>query len=50
MTSSLALPRAVVPGIAGPAAFGLLPGAWQVPAPRSFYDALAPFAGEEPGR
>jgi hypothetical protein len=35
--------RAVVPGIAGLAAFSLGLGAWQVVAPRSFYDALGPF-------
>lgn len=35
--------RAVVPGIAGLAVFSLGLGAWQVVAPRSFYDALGPF-------
>jgi hypothetical protein len=35
--------RAVVPGIAGLAGFSLALGAWQVLAPRSFYDALGPF-------
>jgi hypothetical protein len=35
--------RAVVPGIAGLAAFSLGLGTWQVLAPRSFYDALGPF-------
>jgi hypothetical protein len=43
MTSSSALRRAVVPGIAVLGAFSLLLGAWQVLAPRSFYDALGPF-------
>jgi hypothetical protein len=43
MTSSLPLRRLVVPGIAGLAGFSLVLGAWQMLAPRAFYDAFGPF-------